>query len=678
MMISRRQILKAAVAASASCITVDTNCFAQKREHAMNKNAPNILILLTDDQGYGDMSCHGHPILKTPNMDRLHDESVRLTDFHVTPMCAPSRGELMSGVHCLRNGAMATSLGRHLLDPELPTMPSLFADAGYGNAAARTPHLDQLARQGLRFTDFHSNGPMCSPTRAALLTGRYQQRLGIESALPTRWDCRGLARPENRGEITVASRLGEAGYATGIFGKWHLGDSYPYRPMDRGFQEAVYFHGFGLTGADSYWCNDYLDPYYRHNGEVRQAKGYCTGFWFDSAMDWMATQDRPFLCYIPTNVPHFPMWVDDVYKEEFAAYGEKPEGFFGMIKELDENLGRLEAFLAKQGLRDNTIVIFMTDNGHAGGALDVYNAGMRGGKCSRYEGGHRVPCFIRWPGGDLLQKTALATPTHGRDILPTLLELCGIDAPANAVFDGQSLAPLLRGQEHDLDRRISVIQYYQNAIAKDDACVLQGPWRLVFGNQLFNIKDDPGQKRDIAAEHPDTVARLKAHYDAWWAGVEPGLEKLNAVTIGSPHEAMVTLTSCEWDGVRCDGAGSVRSAASKDKRRRGGPWHIHVDRPGRYRIELCRWPKESGLALDAPAPTFEAAYGDLEPGVALPIARAVLKHAGREAVQETEAGASGAVFELDLPAGRTTLHGWFRDAEGKDLSGAFYAYIHRN
>ncbi len=322
----------------------------------MTTAQPNVIIVLTDDQGYGDMSCHGHPVLHTPNMDRLHDESVRLTDFHVCPMCAPTRGEIMSGVHCVPNGAMATSLGRHLLKPELPTMADLF---------------------------------------------------------------------------------GAAGYATGIFGKWHLGDSYPFRPMDRGFQEAVYHHGFGLTGADSYWNNDYLNPYYRHNGVLEQAEGYCTDFWFDRAMAWMAgrrEEGRPFLCYIPTNVPHFPMWVDDVYKEEFAAYGEDPAGFFGMIVELDQNLERLERFLVEKGLRRDTILLFMTDNGHAGGALDVYNAGMRGGKCSRYDGGHRVPFFMRWPGGGLAHERDLDTPARATDVLPTLLDLCGIAPPEGGLL----------------------------------------------------------------------------------------------------------------------------------------------------------------------------------------------------------------------------------------------------
>lgn len=558
---------------------------------------PNVVIILTDDQGYGDLACHGHPVLRTPNLDRLHDESIRLTDFHALPMCAPTRAALMTGQDCIRNGSMATSLGRHLPDPELTMMPELFR---------------------------------------------------------------------------------RSGYRTGIFGKWHLGSSYPYLPHFRGFEEAKYHLGFGLTGADDRWNNDYFNPWYRHNGELKRAEGYCTDFWFGSAMEWIdecRAQDDPFFCYIPTNVPHFPQWVDDVYKEEYAAYGPEPAGFFGMIVELDQNIARFERFLRDRRLRDDTIVIFMTDNGHAGGALDVYNAGMRGGKCSRYDGGHRVPCFVRWPAGDLRDPGDVAAPTMVQDVLPTLVDLCGLEPDSDARYDGASIAPLLRGEpQPELDERTFVVQYFQNSIEKDDAAVIRGSRRLVFGKELYDISSDPGQQTDLASEHPDIVASLQEHYDAYWDELQPYIHRLHPLFIGAPEEPVTMLTSCEWENVRCDGIGSVRDAKGGPV---GGPWNVMVTRAGTYEIELRRWPEESGLALDEGAPEFRAKAGVIEAGVALPIAAACLEHEGELRVERTASGAKKASFTLKLPAERTKLHGWFRDADGNDLAGAYYAYVRR-
>jgi arylsulfatase A-like enzyme len=558
---------------------------------------PNVLVILTDDQGYGDFSCHGHPLVRTPNIDRLHDESVRLTDFHVAPMCTPTRSQLMTGVDCLRNGAMATSLGRHLPRLDLPMMPRFFADGGY---------------------------------------------------------------------------------RTGIFGKWHLGSSEPYLPHNRGFQEAIYHLGFGLTGADDRWNNDYFDPWYRHNGQLKQAEGYCTDFWFDQAMRWMGEcQDagEPFFCYLPTNVPHFPMWVEDVYKERFATCGDNPAGFFGMIEELDGNMAQLDAFLRDKGLRDNTILIFMTDNGHAGGALDVYNAGMRGGKCSRYEGGHRVPCFVRWPEGNLQSAGDVNVPTQVQDILPTLIDLCQLPTDESMAFDGTSIAPLLRGEPSDLADRRFVVQYFQNSIEAWDAAVVWRHWRLVFGKELYDLRTDPGQEHDVASENPKIVDALRAHYEPWWEGVEPVIHNFSPLHLGCRLDEPAMLTSCEWENVRCDGQGSVRGGKGGPV---GGPWNVQVEAEGRYAVELRRWPREAELALAAAAPEFQAKAGVEAAGVALPVAGAAVR-VGQEQVQTSEAASDAreVTFTVPLRKGRTHLHGWFRDAGGHDVCGAYYAYVAR-
>lgn len=559
---------------------------------------PNVIIILTDDQGYGDLSCHGHPLLRTPNIDRLHNESVRFTDFHVAPMCTPTRGQLMTGVDCLRNGAMATSLGRHLPRRDYRMMPQFFADGGY---------------------------------------------------------------------------------RTGIFGKWHLGSSAPYLPQNRGFQEAIYHLGFGLTGADDRWNNDYFDPWYRHNGELKQANGYyCTDFWFEQAMTWMAGCKReaePFFCYLPTNVPHFPMWVEDVYKERFAAHGENPAGFFGMIEELDENVARLERFLTEQGLRDNTILMFMTDNGHAGGALEVYNAGMRGGKCARYEGGHRVPCFVRWPNGGLRAPENVSVPTQVQDILPTLIDLCGLPGADADAFDGTSLAGLLHGDAGTLEDRRFVVQYFQNDIRVWDSAVVWRHWRLVYGKELFDLRSDPGQEHDVAADHPDVVRTLRAEYEQWWAGVEPGIHDFSPLSLGLPGENPVMLTSCEWENVRSDGQACSRMGTGGPV---GGPWNVQIERDGTYEVELRRYPREAELALTMGAPEFNAHAGSTPAGVELPIAGAALKTPdGDVLTADAVAGAQHVTFTLPLTAGRTKLHGWFRDAGGEDVCGVYYAYVTR-
>jgi arylsulfatase A-like enzyme len=342
---------------------------------------PNVIVLITDDQGYGDLSCHGNPVVRTPHLDRLHTESVRFTDFHVAPMCTPTRGQLMTGVDALSNGAMNVSSGRTLLRRSLPTLPGMLRAGGYG---------------------------------------------------------------------------------TGLFGKWHLGDNFPYRPHDRGFDRAVWFPSSHLGSVPDSWDNAYQDDSYRVNGEVRKFRGYTTDVFFREAMAWMGAQrdaGRPFFCYLATAAPHGPLHVPPKYREAVrprlaAALGELPKlapaaqenlvRFLAMIENIDENVGRLEEWLRREGLRDNTVFVYLTDNGSTMGPR-YFNAGMKGGKVTLWEGGHRVPLFVRWPAGGLGEPRDVAGLTQVQDLAPTLLELAGVAAPAGTRFDGRSLAPWLRG-----------------------------------------------------------------------------------------------------------------------------------------------------------------------------------------------------------------------------------------
>ncbi len=559
-------------------------------------NRPNVVIVMTDDQGYGDLSCHGNPEIQTPNLDALHAGSIRLTDFHVAPMCTPTRGQLLSGRDALDNGAMNVSSGRTMLRRGIPTMANVFASAGYH---------------------------------------------------------------------------------TGLFGKWHLGDVYPYRAIDRGFDTAVTFPSSHIGSAPDYWCNDYFDDTYEKDGARERLDGYCTDLFFDEAIDWIRARGiagEPFFAYIPTNAPHAPLWVPDSYREPYRHLPDDIASYFAMIANIDENMGRLESALKNTLIRNDTILIYLTDNGGTAG-VRLYNAGMKGGKISLYDGGHRVPCFIRWPAGGLRTPGDIDKTTHCQDLLPTLIELCGLEVPAGTSFDGTSLAPLLRGDQDELPDRMLVVQFSRmNAPApkEGDAAVLWGRWRLVNNAELYDIKADPGQQDDIAGEHPEIVARMREHYDRWWAEVAPEVNDFSRLSIGVEGQGPTLLTPCDWQDVFLDQQRQVRRGERKN-----GPWGIVVERPGVYQFELRRWPRESGLALAAPAPAFEGVDGSYPPGVALPIASARLRIGEAEHSKSAEQGAEAVTFRVRLDAGPADLKTWFLDDEGKELCGAYYVEARR-
>jgi len=551
---------------------------------------PNVIIVLTDDQGYGDLSCHGNPVLKTPFMDRLHGESVRFTDFHVAPMCTPTRGQLLTGQDALRNAATSVTAGRTYIRQGVPTIGDIF---------------------------------------------------------------------------------GASDYATGLFGKWHLGDSYPYRPTDRGFTVAKTILGWGFSSAPEF-DNDYFAGRFQDNNIPKTFSGYCTDFWFSEAMKWMKDcqeKRRPFLCYLPTNTPHLPAWVAEKYAAPYRLPG-LPADFYGMISNIDENLGRLEEFLEQSGLRDNTILVFISDNGGFLGAK-VFNSGMRGTKKSLYEGGHRVHCFVRWPNGGLRTPGDVKATVQVQDILPTLLSLCGIKDRLNAQFDGADLTDLLKGQD-SLPERMLVVQYGE-ILKKWDSCVIWNKWRLVNGHELYDIAADPGQETDIAQQHQDVTKQMRDHYEAWWSKLDPSLKEYCPISIGYLQENPVLLTSADWQDAYCD---SVQNVLRGDGGGKGAPWNVYVERDGEYEITLSRWPLSRNLALNAPCPETRLTVGTLIPGKALPIAAARLTVAGQEHSRKSAADDHSVVFRINLKRGqKIKIHGWFQDASGKDLCGAYYAYV---
>ena len=511
---------------------------------------------------------------------------------------------------------------------------------------------------------------MCSPTRGQLLTGLAALRNGATSVTAGRT----FLRP---GIPTLADVFARAGYRTGIFGKWHLGDSYPHRPIDKGFQESVYHLGWGQLQSTPEFDWPLIDGRYFHNGVEKRYQGHCTDFWFDSAMAWMKNckqQDVPFFCYLPTNAAHAPCIDLPEYVRPYEGRG--PAGFFGMIAHLDKRFGDLRKFLSEEKLEDDTIVVFMTDNGGTAG-VKTFNAGLRAGKTTYYDGGHRVPCWIRWPNGKLGEPRDLATPTQNTDLLPTLCDLCGVAPPArdprDAPYSGVSLASYLRGSQPMPDRMF-VVQYGQE-LKKFDACVVWGKWRLVKGQELYNVDADRAQQSDVAAQHPAVVAALRDYYERWWHGLEPALSEFVPISIGARQQPVVELTSGDWEGIYADNSGYVREAAGGPT---GGHWNIKVEEAGSYAFTLRRWPERAQVALGEkyePSSRSPANKPNLKTVGFPTIAAARIDISGVAVSATADPRATSVTVTANLPAGRTKLKAWFVDGDGRGLCGAFFVTV---
>jgi arylsulfatase len=316
-------------------------------------------------------------------------------------------------------------------------------------------------------------------------------------------------------------------------------------------------------------------------------------------------------------------------------------------------------------------VIFFNDNGGTAG-VNLFNAGMRGRKTQYYEGGHRAACFLRWPVGNLRRPADLDGLTEVQDLLPTLVDLCGLHAPEKAKFDGVSLAPLLTGKTDAPPDRLLVVQYGQRP-AKGDAAVLWRKWRLVKNEELYDLKSDPAQKKNVAAEHADILKKMRDHYDKWWAGVAPTIDDFSPISIGSDKENPVCLSAADWANVYCDNMHDLRQG-----RNRNGPWHLLVEQEGTYEIALRRWPKEADAAISAGVPPFKAVDGGLEAGKALPIVRARLKIGDVDESRPVAAADKEVMFTVKLKGSACPqMQTWFYDADGKELCGAYFAYVRR-
>ena len=424
---------------------------------------PNIILVMTDDQGYGDLACHGHPFIQTPNLDKLYAQSTRFTDFHASPTCSPTRSALMSGRAPFKNGVTHTILER--------------------------------------------------------------ERMALSAK-------------------TIAEVLKGVGYTTAIFGKWHLGDADAYQPHRRGFDE-VFIHGAGGIGqnypgtiadAPPNKENKYFDSVFKHNNTFVKTRGYCTDVFFQQALKWIKqNKTRPFFAYISTNAPHAPYIVPEKYKALYQGKcSDKSAAFFGMITNIDENMGLLMQRLDEWELASDTLLIFMTDNGSAAG---TYNYGMKGKKGSVHEGGSRVPLFFRFP-AKIKAGVDIDRLTRHYDLFPTLAEFAGAELPSGYAIDGRSLMPLIKNNQAEWKDRYTI--FHKGRWSKKghlgwwgrgnsdpdkakytDFAVRNERWRLVGKDELYDINADPGEQNNVAEQKPEVVQEMLKVYDAWWDKVRP-------------------------------------------------------------------------------------------------------------------------------------------------------------
>lgn len=499
-MSSRRQFLKTGGCVVSSLFLPHTCCNKWRK-----KESPNIILILTDDQGYGDFGVTGNPIIKTPNIDRLAKKSVQMTNFYVSPVCAPTRACLMTGRYNYRTRCIDTWLGRAMMDPE---------------------------------------------------------------------------------EVTIAEVLQKAGYATGIFGKWHLGDNYPMRPQDQGFEESLIHRGGGIGQPSDPPGGEgkYTNPILFHNGNQSEQKGYCTDIFFDRALQWMEQMNkegRKFFTYIPTNAPHapfhdVPLSIYKEYKKLNLNNDQFPQNeghqlpaesdtdkrarIFAMITNIDDNVGKLLKKLDSLNVLTNTVIFYFIDNGPNG---QRYVAGKKGRKGTVYEGGIHSPLFIHWPAG-LPPTTRSDRVIAHIDIFPTILDVCQIKIPSHLKLDGKSFLPLLLNNRKKWPDRHIIIQAHRGnePVLYHNFAIRNQEWKLLHASgfakenfegephfELYNMMKDSLETKNLANQRPDIVDKLKIAYEQWFKDVSntrPDNYAPPRIFIGTPYENPVVLTRQDW------------------------------------------------------------------------------------------------------------------------------------
>lgn len=555
--------------------------------HAQDR--PNIVIMMTDDQGYGDIGMHNNPYLKTPNIERLAADGLEMT---------------------------------HLI-----------------------------------------TYPNCSATRAGLMTGRYPYRTGVTAVTQVDHFMRGS-------ETTIAEVLSAAGYRTGIFGKWHLGDNHPMRPTDQGFQEALVHKGGGIGQDAGPAGNTYFAPILEHNNISKKYEGYSDDIFTNAAIDFIDHKsDKPFLAYLATNLPHLPLQVPDELAEPYRKMGLHEDNalVYGMISSIDYNVGRVLDKLKELGLEDNTIVIFTSDNGprHRRTKNDSYPgrwvSNLRGTKTSVYDAGIRVPFFVRWP-GKITARTQIQEMGTIMDLFPTLLDAAKVKIPTNVHIDGQSLLPLwTKNKTEGLDDRDFFVQLhygptpfkYMHFTLRTAKYKLVSPhpfphgivhqptdWVLknVLKNlELYDVQADPSERINIANDHPKIVDAMLLRYENWFDEVteERAAAGIERISLGNPAQPEVNLSRFDWGGPR------VISRFDY-----GGPRVIEDNQLGHWRVR-----SEKGryaVTYDLP----EVSEGSV----------AYLRYGKVYLSKNLSPGQKKVTFnDVNLPAGEGNFHAYIRD-----------------
>ena len=491
---------------------------------------PNILLIITDDQGYGDLGIHGNPVIQTPILDSLGKNSIQLSNFYVSPVCAPTRSSLMTGRYSLRTGVF----------------------------------------------DTYNGGAIMSDS-----------------------------------EITIAEYLKKAGYKTGIFGKWHLGDTYPFRPHDQGFDISRVHGGGGIGQPGDYYENyikgdsSYFNPILEFNGMKTETNGYCSDVFTDLAIDFIKTyKNVPFFAYVTYNAPHTPLQVPQSYFETYHDKMITPDLFpgsrsemdrmneqdiesarrvYAMVENIDDNIGRIWKTLEEEEISENTLIIFLTDNGPQ---QQRYNGGLKNRKGSVYEGGIRVPSFWHWPGK--FESGELDIISAHIDVLPTILDICNIHSETDNPFDGVSILPELKGESNPENQR-ELAHYWQRGYLEPyhNIAYRSGNFKLVgHGDyqmpdsefELYDIKSDPYEEEDISTANTELVDSLKNCFDVWYTEIMNSKNlDIQRIQIGTKFQDPVVL-----------GRNDTKGASAKQWMSDTGMgyWDVMVTEPGFYDIKV--------------------------------------------------------------------------------------------